>query len=279
VNIKLEHSESWFNLDKSSFNVAGGSTGIILITLVNSEFKAGDEKIGHIEISWSNGSQKVSVTAKTNEDTLPPEITILELEEKVTDLSEVTLSGSTNEKCEIFINGEVIAENDDSFEFVFELKKAPSKNSVVITATDSAGNTSTMEFEIINNHMLTIKTSINNKILYTDGVPVELDVAPTIVNGRTLAPFRAIVEAFGAEVAWIAETKTVVMTLGDIILELPIGKKLAKISGKEIEIDPPAQIIEGRTMVPLRFVGEAFGADVDWDDSTKTITIMKLIVP
>ncbi len=77
----------------------------------------------------------------------------------------------------------------------------------------------------------------------------------------------------------LAETKTVVMTLGDIILELPIGKKLARISGKEIEIDPPAQILEGRTMVPLRFVGEAFGADVAWEGSTKTITITKLILP
>ncbi|MCK5743523.1 MAG: PQQ-binding-like beta-propeller repeat protein, partial [Caldisericia bacterium] len=190
LNVSFIPYENWFKLDKTSLKIEGGEKATVVITINNSHFKPGEKKTGDIKVGWSGGTQRVTVVAKADKDSEPPTISIDNSFEKATDLSEVMLSGSTNEKCEIFINGEVIAEDDDSFEFVFKLKKAPSRNSVVITATDSAGNTSTMEFEIINNHMLTIKTSIDNKILYTDGVPVELDVAPTIVSGRTLAPFR-----------------------------------------------------------------------------------------
>lgn len=59
------------------------------------------------------------------------------------------------------------------------------------------------------------------------------------------------------------------------LLTAAAQEKTIKVNGEEIEPDVPAQIIEGRTMVPLRFVAEVLGAEVGWDGKTYTVTINK----
>ena len=97
----------------------------------------------------------------------------------------------------------------------------------------------------------------------------------TIVNGRTLVPLRAIFEALGASVEWDQSTKTVTSTLDDITVSLSIGSdKLIK-NGEEVALDVPAQIMNNRTVVPVRAVSEAFGVTVLWDKETRTVVLLQ----
>lgn len=105
-----------------------------------------------------------------------------------------------------------------------------------------------------------------------DGRELSFDVPPAVENGRTLVPLRSIFEALGASVQWDATTQTVTATKGDVAIHLVIGGQ-AKRNGVPVALDVPAKVIDGRTMVPLRFVSEAMGADVVWNGDTQTITI------
>ena len=106
-----------------------------------------------------------------------------------------------------------------------------------------------------------------------DDVAQKYDVMPIIENGRTLVPLRGIFETLKAEVNWDDATKTVTATKGDTKVVLKIGDNLAKVNDKEITLDVSAMIIEGRTLVPVRFVSEALGCSVDWIGDTKTVVI------
>jgi hypothetical protein len=111
-----------------------------------------------------------------------------------------------------------------------------------------------------------------------DGIPKTLDSPPVIKNSRTLLPIRAIIEALGGSVSWDASTKKVTVSLGSNTIELWIGKSIAKVNGISKPIDSTnskvvPEIINGRTMLPLRFVTENLGATVLWNGDTQTITI------
>jgi len=105
-----------------------------------------------------------------------------------------------------------------------------------------------------------------------------LDSPPVIKNSRTLLPIRAVVEALGGTVDWDNAAKKVTVTLKSTHVELWIGNPQAKVNGATKWIDETnhkvvPEIINGRTMIPLRFVAENLGCDVQWDGTTKTITI------
>lgn len=106
-----------------------------------------------------------------------------------------------------------------------------------------------------------------------DGKALKLDQPPVIQDGRTLVPLRAIFEALGAQVKWDAEAQSVIAEKRLDIISLVIGDNKLNINGDEKTLDVPAQIIEGRTMVPVRAISEAFGAKVDWNAATGTVTV------
>lgn len=108
-----------------------------------------------------------------------------------------------------------------------------------------------------------------------DGQPLVFEVSPTIENGRTLVPLRAIFEALGANVSWDGPTQTVTATKADITIKLQIGSQTAYRNNQAVSLEVPGKIIENRTMVPLRFVSEGLGATVKWDGQTQTISISK----
>ena len=112
--------------------------------------------------------------------------------------------------------------------------------------------------------------------VYVDGVKLFFDQPPVIKDDRTLVPMRIIFEALGAEVEWIASEKRVNVFWGKDSLDLWIGKTEMKTGGgKTITLDVPAQIINSRTMVPLRAVSEAMEAYVEWEPVGRNIFIQK----
>lgn len=126
--------------------------------------------------------------------------------------------------------------------------------------------------------------SIENKPIQnaTDKITVKIngviqtyDQPPVIMNGRTLVPLRGIFEALGANVSWDGQTQTVTATKGGITIQLKIGSTIAHKNGTVIHLDQSSVLINDRTMVPVRFVSEALGAEVDWDDVIRTVIIVK----
>lgn len=110
------------------------------------------------------------------------------------------------------------------------------------------------------------------KIL-VDGEQVKADVPPIIVGDRTLVPFRAIFEALGAEVTWAPETRTATGVRGDVTVDIQIDNPIMKVNGADVELDVSAQIVDDRTLVPVRAISESFNADVEWDPDTRTVTV------
>ncbi len=110
-------------------------------------------------------------------------------------------------------------------------------------------------------------------IVVIDGQKVAFDVPPIIENGRTLVPLRAIFEKMGAKVSWNADTRTASAVKGDTTVVVAIGSKSPTINGAEKTIDVPAEIIDGRTLAPMRFVCEAFGGAVSWAADTRTVSV------
>ncbi len=105
-----------------------------------------------------------------------------------------------------------------------------------------------------------------------------LDSPPVIVNGRTLVPIRAIIEALGGAVEWDGVTRKATVSLGNVTIELWIGKSVARVNNVSTRIDSTnlkvvPEIINGRTMLPLRFVSENVGCVVEWTAASQTITI------
>lgn len=111
-----------------------------------------------------------------------------------------------------------------------------------------------------------------------NGINQTLDSPPIIKNGRTLVPIRAIIESLGGTVGWDVTSRKATVILGGNTIELWIDKNVARVNGKNVSIDPAntkvvPEIINSRTMLPLRFVSENLGCSVLWADATQTITI------
>lgn len=106
-----------------------------------------------------------------------------------------------------------------------------------------------------------------------NGDKIEFDVQPQLIDDRTMVPLRKIFEAMGAVVDWDNDTQTVTATKDDKVVTAKINDRNLYINGVAKTLDVPPMIIDGRTLVPARFVAESFGANVDWVDNTQTVVI------
>ena len=111
-----------------------------------------------------------------------------------------------------------------------------------------------------------IKVSLNGALL-------EFDVAPTTINDRTMVPLRAIFEALNATVDWNEETQTVISKKNDTTITLTIDSDTMKVNNKSVTLDCPATVVDGRTLVPVRAISDAFGINVDWDDENSRVIL------
>lgn len=110
-------------------------------------------------------------------------------------------------------------------------------------------------------------------IVYLDGKPLTFEVPPMIIDGSTLVPLRKIFEEQGASVDWEPSTKTVTATKGVIQIIYTVGSRTATRNSETLTLAIPGQIIDGSTLVPLRFVSEALGNTVGWESNSRTIII------
>ena len=104
-------------------------------------------------------------------------------------------------------------------------------------------------------------------------IDTDIKVTPVLVKDTTLVPIRAIIEAFGGQVSWDSKSKKVTVTYNKNKVELWLDKTSAVANGKKVTSTVAPKEINGRTMVPLKFVSENLGLCVNWEGSTKSISI------
>ena len=117
---------------------------------------------------------------------------------------------------------------------------------------------------------------------FAQGVTVSLDgntvsfpnQQPVVVEGRTLIPLRGVFDNMGYTISWNGNTKTVTLSKGSDTIVINIGESCYYLNGNRNAIDVPAQIINGSTMLPLRAIADATGANVTWDNNTKVAAIV-----
>lgn len=109
--------------------------------------------------------------------------------------------------------------------------------------------------------------------IFVNGEKIECDVEPYIKNGRTMVPMRAIFEALGAEVDWKHNEKTATAVRDKVKISIKIGEEALYKNGERIALDVAAEIKQGRTMLPVRAISEAFGCNVKWLDETREVQI------
>ena len=109
--------------------------------------------------------------------------------------------------------------------------------------------------------------------VFLNGTQLVFDVQPTLENGRTLVPMRAIFEALGAEVSWDNETFTAVAVKDNTIIAMTVDDNILFKNGEVTVLDVPARLVDGRTLVPVRAVSEGLGADVQWDNENWIVNI------
>ena len=124
---------------------------------------------------------------------------------------------------------------------------------------------------------VTLVFTIDKPTVVMNGVTVPMETAPVIENGRTILPVRYIATPLGAQVLWNPKEQKVTL-IGSKKVELWIGKPTARVDGVDVLIDPAnpkvaPRIVGGRTMLPLRFISETFGAEIVYDAVLRTVTV------
>lgn len=124
---------------------------------------------------------------------------------------------------------------------------------------------------------LTSTFKIGESKFTLNGAEVTMDVAPYLKNDRTYLPIRYVAQALGvadSNIMWNAAEQSVVMIKGDRVVKLTIGSTTMLINGVAVTMDVAPEVVDpGRTMLPLRWVSQALGANIAWDNATQSVTI------
>ena len=126
---------------------------------------------------------------------------------------------------------------------------------------------------------IVVSLRIYDPVMVINGVEAEIDAGrgtePMVIDGRTLVPIRAIIEAFGGIVGWDGDTQAVELTMGDDVITLVIDSKTAYLNNTPHMLDVAPAIINGRTMLPIRFIAEGFNLGVAWEGEARRVTLIR----
>lgn len=274
-------------LNTKNFTITGTTEAGVILIINNNSVNVGANGAFSYDAVIS-GPQTFTIVAKdiagntkqfvlnVSLDTTPPILNVSEpkaFEEIHTQF--VTVKGKTEKDAKVTINGTEVQVNPADYSFSYSLQLATAGlNSIEVIAVDLAGNQSTLGIPV--NYVLKTKIvlQVGNSVALINDKTVKLDASPMIVKDRTLVPLRFIAEAFGADVQWNSVFRLVIIKLQDKEIILQIGTSYASVGGKKYTLDSAPIIDKGRTLVPIRFIAEALNSSVEWDSTTKTVTIV-----
>ncbi len=113
--------------------------------------------------------------------------------------------------------------------------------------------------------------------LILDGKTLEPDVDPVVMQGYTMVPVSFITRELGVSIEYSAAAKSVTIHNDSTTIVLLIDNKIATVNDEPAELDAPVKLVKSRTMVPLRFVGERLGLNVQWEQQTSTVTMTRIV--
>jgi ribosomal protein S19 len=215
----------------------------------------------------------------------------MKVEEKYIEAQEASIRGKVlrtklteetpSRRIWIFVNGieAQVVPDDRHIEFTFEatVPLDYGRNRIEVNVRTAEGFAKKV-LEVNNYRKASIELQINNDRALINGEQKVIDAAPYISAGRTFVPLRVVAEGFGAEVTWVQQTRGINITLGDQVISMQIGSNRAMVNNEMVHMDAPPEIKNGRTFVPIRFVSEMLGAEVEWVQATRTVKIVRLIL-
>ena len=222
-----------------------------------------------IDMAGNVGQAQLKVTL----DTTPPALTITKpimYSIVLTNVCEV--SGKTEPGATVSVARTAVSVNaDGTFSRNVMLKEG--ENLIETTATDAVGNQHKTAIPVTYKARTVIRLQVGNKTAMVNNVRKTLEAAPVIVGGTTMVPLRFIGEAFGALVTWDPVFQIIDIELRGLPIRLQLGANYASVAGRKVILQGIPVNMKGTTMVPIRFIGEAFGAQVVWNAPTQGIDI------
>jgi hypothetical protein len=220
-------------------------------------------------VSGNVGQAQLAVTL----DTIPPVLTITKpIMYSTVTTSVVEVTGKTEPGAIVKVAGSAVTVNADGT-FSMNVMLKDGDNLIEITATDAFGNQRKTSIPVTYKARTVIHLQIGNKTALVNDVKKSLQSAPVIVKGTTMVPLRFIGEAFGATVTWDPVFQIIDIQLKGSTIRLRIGTNFASVAGKKVILQAIPVVLKGTTMVPIRFISEAFGAQVVWTAATQGIDI------
>jgi plastocyanin len=283
-----------------TWEVTSGTIGVITDTGV---FTATTVGIGKVtaKVGYLTSSAEVTVHSSQEEDKEGPVITIISPKDgdTISDNSVVVRGTAVDPSGvkQVLVNNNPANLNADGTFTSQSIAITSGSNVISIIATDKRNNVSMVSITVKKTVPVIIKLQIGNKnaVIMKNNMPqfVTIDLAPFTTEGRTMVPLRFITESFGALVDWKPDVPATGEGKITITLDKHNGSRvelimhtgstfMKKITTKDgnssedaINYSPAPYIVkpQNRTVVPLRFISEQFGATVDWDSTTQEITI------
>jgi thiol-disulfide isomerase/thioredoxin len=300
TDVSISSLPDFCGVNEKSFSLSSGESKKIDISIVKDKLKMNTLNEGIISFTFSDEKKELKVSI--NPIPAPP---VLSLASKYINEDKISISVKKGEdsKVEIEIKNSGAGTLEGKLEIEpkvnwaslsmnnFSLKKNESKKAIInfdsqntpsgkheakLKFSSNGGNREIqLNFEVIR-EKITIELKIGSNSALVSGKKITVDPPPYIKNGVTLVPLRFISEAFGAEVNWEPNVGkgTVVIKLESKVIQIEIGNITAFVDGVPYKLLVPPEIKNGRTFVPLRFISEAFGAEVNWIASEQKIIIV-----
>lgn len=231
------------------------------------------------------GGRTGAYVSQAFDDSTPPVLSVSSpANGTVVTVPEVSVSGVVRDGesavAGLTVNGASVQPDQTTGVFSSLVPLSPGANTISVVAIDFAGNRVERTISVLYQRPATVLVLHvgSQSMSVSGGSSVQLDAAPTIMRSRTFLPIRAVAEALGGTVGWDAATRTATVTLGGHQVSLQIGSNVAILDGVRKPIDSTDAlvvpvILSGRTLLPVRFVAESLGCQVDWLASEKKITI------
>ncbi|MBA4365965.1 MAG: hypothetical protein C0398_08230 [Coprothermobacter sp.] len=274
---------------ESPFTLSGTVSEPVDVLQVNGVAAAvGADLKWSVSVSASNG-QSLSLYARdlagngtafvrtVHVDAVPPVVQLVTPSALDSTTSEVTqiVSFRLSEPGTALVNGVTAVEMKGLWSVPVDL--VAGANQVTIVAGDLSGNQSTLHLTIERRQQTVIQLTVGSATATVDTQSLDMGAQPILLkSGTVMVPLRFVSEALGAAVEWLPAMRIVSLKRGETSIQLQIGSRMALIDLRPMSLLEAPIIVGGRTLVPLRFISEAFGADVAWDQQTKRVTITLL---
>ncbi len=298
ANATLSTHDIWYTASPAEFTAAPGETIDVEFSILKQTFP----KCGHVTalatLSWGGGVDELTlpVIARAQGRTAsgivaaPPELDFGFVERGKTKALTFTLSFDMEKEAKVKVENLAPWLELDKPSGEYETKDKAVKVTAAITGSLLPGKES-FESELVvkaegycedfkvrifgtTDRMIRIVMMMGKKMAKINDTEVQLEVPLETISGRTMAPLRFIAEALGCKAEYEPKERKITLTRLDSVVVLWVGKPDAQVNGKAAKLDTPPVIMRGRTLVPVRFISQALGANVTYDQTTRTITIL-----